>query len=201
VIFLNKDNKYEEIINFQQNLDRKTFLNQAEKRCAGVDSPLPIGFGQTISQPSLVANMTYWLEPDPALTVLEIGTGSGYQTAFLAEFFARVYTVERIPNLSKKAQTTLDYLGYDNIEFKTGDGTQGWPENAPYDRIIVTAAASSVPEPLKSQLKVSGLLLIPVGGTNYQKLTKIKKTDTENFESEVLEYVRFVELVGDNGWQ
>lgn len=139
---------------------------------AYVDAPLPIGEGQTISQPYIVALMTEALELDENSKVLEIGTGSGYQAAILAEIAKEVYTVERIPSLKEKARKVLDALGYENIKFKVGDGTEGWPEYAPYDAIIVTAGAPEIPKPLVEQLKVGGRLVIPVGDELTQRLLK-----------------------------
>ena len=132
--------------NFFYNLDRSFFIDNEYKKFADNDSPLPIGFEQTISQPSLVLEMTRLLSPEKDSKVLEIGTGSGYQTSILAEFAKVVYSVERIRELSKKAQDRLSKLGYNNIFFKIDDGSIGWKENSPFDRIMVTAAAGKIPE-------------------------------------------------------
>ena len=137
---------------------------------------------------------------DEDLKVLEIGTGSGYQTAFLAEFAKEVYTVEIIRELSLKAQERLKKLGYDNVKFKIGDGSQGWPEHQPYDRIIVTAAAGRVPDPLVEQLKPGGRMIIPVGERSIQNLLLIEKKDDGTVVQENLEPVVFVELKGRYGW-
>ncbi|HBF35824.1 MAG TPA: protein-L-isoaspartate(D-aspartate) O-methyltransferase [Firmicutes bacterium] len=188
------------IWHFFNKLDRNQFIGNQYQELAQHDSPLPIGYGQTISQPSLVCQMTDLLDLSNNLTVLEIGTGSGYQTAFLAEFAAKVYTVERIGELSEEAQTRLGQLGYSNVYFKIGDGSEGWPEFAPYDRIIVTAGAAKLPAALVEQLKPEGKMLIPVGKQKVQELFLIQKDSLGNVTQEVVERVIFVELKGDFGW-
>ena len=167
---------------------------------AALDSALPIGFGQTISQPSLVVQMTEYLELDKSCKVLEIGTGSGYQTAFLAEFGGQVFSVERIAELSHKAQARLQALGYTNVRFKIGDGSLGWDEFAPYDRIIVTAGAGKVPEDLLEQLKPTGKLLIPIGEPGFQDLVMISKDRNNQTVTKYLGGVTFVEFKGKYGW-
>jgi protein-L-isoaspartate(D-aspartate) O-methyltransferase len=190
-----------ELNTFLEKLDRSFFIDNEHKVYANYDSPLPIGLGQTISQPSLVHEMTELLELNKGLKVLEIGTGSGYQTAILAEFAGLIYTVERHEELSKKAQKKLEELGYNNVSFKVGDGSHGWQEYAPYDRIIVTAAASEIPKILIEQLAPNGYMVIPVGEKGYQKLTLVMK-DAQNRVSTVdLGNVTFVELVGEYGWK
>ena len=139
------------------------------------DYPLSIGFEQTISQPYMVALMTQCLAPPPPSKILEIGTGSGYQTAILAELSESVYTVERIPELSKQAEERLGTLGYHNIFFKCGNGAEGWSLHSPYDRIVVSCASQTTPPALLSQLKVEGLLAIPLGGGASQILTVLCK--------------------------
>ena len=161
---------------------------------------LPIGFGQTISQPSLVLEMTIALELNKKCRVLEIGTGSGYQSAFLAEFAAEVFSIELIPELSKKAQSRLKELGYRNINFQIGDGSQGWSEFAPYDRIIAAAGAASIPPPLLEQLKVGGIMLLPLGPPSMQELILVKKGEDGKLSQESRGDVRFVEFKGDYGW-
>lgn len=185
---------------FFNRLDRSLFLNEDYKELAERDRPLPIGYGQTISQPSLVCWMTQLLDLDKSHKVLEIGTGSGYQTAFLAEFSAQVYTVERIAALSNKAQIRLAELGYSNIQYKIGDGSEGWNEFAPYDRIIVTAGAGNLPEPLVNQLKLEGRMLIPVGIKEVQELLLVQKDETGKVTTEPVDRVIFVELHGKYGW-
>ena len=185
---------------FQKKLNRRMFIDETQAKYADEDRPLPIGFGQTISQPSLVANMTYWLDLSGEERILEIGTGSGYQTCMLAQFAAQVYTVELVEALSSKAQDTLQKLGYTNCHFKVGDGSEGWKEFSPYDRIICTSAASEIPENLILQLDIKGIMIIPVGPPMVQNLYKIKKEENGKLETEVLERVRFVEFKGKYGW-
>ena len=164
------------------------------------DYPLPVGEGQTISQPFMVALMTQCLELKGGEKVLEIGTGSGYQAAILAEIVKEVYSVERFDGLAQKAQVILDGLGYKNIRIKVGDGTEGWDEFAPYDGIIVTAGAPSVPEPLVEQLAEGGRLVIPVGGAFGQELLLIRKNQGEITQEDICGCT-FVPLVGKYGWQ
>ncbi len=169
---------------------------------AYADYPLSIGEGQTISQPYIVALMTEALELDSESNVLEIGTGSGYQAAILAEIAAKVYSVERLPILAERARETLRRLGYNNVKIKVGDGTLGWPEFCPYDGIIVTAASPSIPPPLIDQLKVGGRLVIPVGGAYSQELLRIAKLDQEGeYSTEPLGGCVFVRLCGKYGWK
>lgn len=189
-----------QLVSFFQQLDRAVFLDDDMRDLAGLNQPLPIGFGQTISQPTLVVEMTAQLAPDMGSRVLEIGTGSGYQTAFLAEFSAEVYTVERISELSGKAESRLATLGYRNIHYRVGDGSAGWPENAPYDRIMVTAAASAVPDELLDQLDRGGRMVIPVGQRGLQDLLLITRDQAGLIHRETIEKVIFVELVGRYGW-
>jgi protein-L-isoaspartate(D-aspartate) O-methyltransferase len=164
------------------------------------DHPLPVGAGQTISQPYIVALMTSHLGLTGKEKVLEIGTGSGYQAAILARLAKEVHTVERIPELASKAEATLQQLGLKNVFVHVGDGSLGWPEAAPYDRIIVTAAAPSVPEELTGQLKTGGRLIIPVGERWYQMLEEWEKTPAGLVKKEVIPVV-FVPLLGAKGWQ
>ena len=185
---------------FFEQLDRSFFLEGTNKLASSVNAPLSIGFGQTISQPSLVLFMTRMLDPEKDSRVLEIGTGSGYQTALLAEFSKEVFTVEFIPQLSKKAKKRLDELNYTNIHYKIGDGSEGWSEYAPYDRIMVTAAAEVIPEELVEQLDEHGRMIIPIGPRDLQELQLITKDQSGNIQIEVIELVRFVEMVGKYGW-
>lgn len=157
------------------------------------DEPLPIGEGQTISQPYIVAYMTAALELKGREKILEVGTGSGYQTAVLAEICPVVFTVELIGGLSEKAQTLLQTLGYTNVRFRIGDGTYGWEENAPFEAIMVTAAAEAVPERLQEQLAPKGRLIIPVG-VGFQELVLISR-GRRGFRKKKLLPVRFVPLV------
>ncbi|MHB1315511.1 MAG: protein-L-isoaspartate(D-aspartate) O-methyltransferase [Christensenellales bacterium] len=180
-------------------IDRSFFIDEY-KELAAYDGPLPIGYGQTISQPTLVWKMTQELALDKNCSVLEVGTGSGYQTAFLAECARAVYTVELVPQLSKRAKDKLDYLGYKNIFYKIGDGSDGWEEYAPFDRIITTAAAERIPDKLIRQLKAGGMAIAPVGPQGYQDLLKITKDANGKIVSESLGKVTFVELKGEYGW-
>jgi len=191
---------YQALYHFFQNLDRSYFIDSEYKDLAEYDTPLPIGFEQTISQPTLVLQMTAILTLNKEHRVLEIGTGSGYQTAFLAEFAQQVFTVERIAALSHQAEARLKELGFNNISFKIDNGSYGWTDFAPYDRIIVTAAARKVPEQLSEQLKPGGLMLIPVGEKGQQDLLLLEKAPTGSVNSKSLEKVTFVELKGDYGW-
>jgi protein-L-isoaspartate(D-aspartate) O-methyltransferase len=181
-------------------VDRKKFLPKEQKAKAYQDRPIPIGYNQTISQPSLVASMTKKLDVGENDTILEIGTGSGYQAAILAEIVKQVYTIERVEELANRAKDTLAELGYDNVEVIIGDGSKGLPEYAPYDGIIVTAAAPEIPQTLVDQLKEGGKIVIPVGGKMTQSLKVCQKKDGE---LEIIEesYVRFVPLIGDEGWE
>ena len=160
------------------------------------DRPLPIGYGQTISQPYVVAFMTGKLEPKETDRVLEVGTGSGYQAAVLAELVKEVYTIEIIPELAKRAAADLKRLGYTNIHVREGDGYQGWPEAAPFDAIIVTCAPDAVPEPLVSQLRDGGRMIIPVGTKWGQDLVILRKHG-DKLEKRAVLPVRFVPMTGE----
>ncbi len=190
----------DELERYFYSLDRSFFVDDDMKKYVSYDSPLPIGYGQTISQPSLVLEMTRKLSPDKNSKVLEIGTGSGFQTAILAKISKEVYTVERIKELMDKAQQRLKELNFTNVYFKTGDGSRGWVEHAPYDRIMVTCAARALPKELVDQLKVGGRMVIPVGPPDMQKLLLVTKTD-KSINMQNLGWVRFVELKGEYGWE
>ena len=159
------------------------------------DRPLPIGHDQTISQPFIVAFMTEALDPKPTDRVLEIGTGSGYQAAVLARLVKEVYTIEIVEPLGKRAEADLKRLGYNNVQVRIGDGYAGWPEQAPFDTIIVTCAPDHVPQPLTDQLKEGGRLIIPVGELGAQSLVLIRKKDGKLKQERVME-VRFVPMTG-----
>ena len=179
---------------------RHLFVEEAMQAEAYEDYPLPIGFGQTISQPYVVALMSQTLMASPAMKVLEIGTGSGYQATVLAEMGLEVYSVERIKELHFKTASLLRKLGYYRITLKLDDGTMGWPEEAPYDRIIVTAGGPEVPSPLIEQLADPGILIIPVGGKQRaQTLLALEKKDGKIIEHN-MGAVSFVNLVGNYGW-
>ena len=165
-----------------------------------VDGPLPIGCGQTISQPTLVLEMTRMLDPRPNDTVLEIGTGSGYQTAMLSMLSGHVYTVERLLTLAVNAQERLASMGFANIDYKIGDGSEGWTEHAPYDRIMVTAGAGALPSPLVDQLACGGRMVIPVGPRHTQDLLLVTKAVDGSVTASSMMKVVFVELVGSYGF-
>jgi len=179
---------------------REEFVPKNLRESAYSDNALPIAENQTISQPYIVALMTQALELKGGEKVLEIGTGSGYQSAILAEIAGEVYTVERISALNDRAKEILSKLGYRNIHYKVVNGTLGWPERSPYDAIIVTAGAPKIPEPLMEQLAEGGRLVIPVGDSLGQDLLKIRKGGGEPL-TEDLGAVRFVRLVGEYGWE
>lgn len=189
------ENRKKEITAYFRELDRRSFMD-SHKDLAGLDEAVPIGFGQTISQPSLVLEMTLALDLQPDSKVLEIGTGSGFQTALLAKFTKEVYTVERIEGLHVRAKERLAAAGFTNIHFKLDDGSFGWEEHAPYDRIMVTAAAAAVPDELVAQLKEGGKMLIPVGTPSLQELKLIKKSEGGRISTSVINFVRFVPLKG-----
>jgi len=180
---------------------RHRFVEEALAARAYGDYPLPIGEKQTISQPYMVALMTQALELSGGERVLEVGTGSGYQTAILAEVAGKIYSVERIRGLADRARAILEDLGYYNVLNRVGDGTLGWREEAPFDAVLVTAAAPEVPLPLVEQVKPGGRLVIPVGGSTAQVLKcLVKEPDGAVRESELVGCV-FVKLVGEQGWQ
>ncbi len=178
---------------------RHLFVEDALRGQAYGDYPLPIGRGQTISQPFIVALMTQALKLAGHERVLEIGTGSGYQAAILSLLCERVFTVERIDTLLSRARKLFDQLHYINILSRLDDGTVGWAEHCPYDAIMVTAGGPRVPEPLLEQLADPGRLVIPVGDRHVQELTLVRRKDGE-LSREIIESVRFVDLVGTHGW-
>jgi protein-L-isoaspartate(D-aspartate) O-methyltransferase len=175
---------------------REEFVPADSRAASYEDGPLPIGYDQTISQPYIVAFMTEKLQPKPDHRVLEVGTGSGYQAAVLAELVADVYTIEIVEPLAKNAEATLQRLGYKNVHVKVGDGYSGWPDHAPYDAIIVTCAPNHVPQQLTDQLKDGGRMIIPVGERFAQELYLLDKKDGRLRESAVLP-VRFVPMAGE----
>jgi protein-L-isoaspartate(D-aspartate) O-methyltransferase len=180
---------------------RERFVPAALARFAYEDRPLPIGEGQTISQPYIVAVMTRAAGLKLGARVLEIGTGSGYGAAVLSRIAAEVYTVERVGALAEEARERLARLGYANVHVLEGDGTLGWAEHAPYDAIVVTAGGPRVPEALLSQLAAGGRLIMPVGsGTRHQRLVRVVRTDMSEYQYEDLEEVAFVPLIGAEGW-
>lgn len=189
-----------EVLNAVAAVPRHRFVPEPMRRRAYDDSALPIGFGQTISQPSLQALYLQTLQLGRDDKVLEIGAGSGYQTALLAELAANVYAVERLPELTQRARDVLDELGYRNIALVTKDGTVGWSKYAPYDAILVAAAAPRVPETLVDQLAPGGRLLIPVGDRNVQELTLVTKTGEGGTAERSITGCVFVPLIGRFGW-
>ncbi len=182
---------------------REEFVWEVDRDEAYTDHPIRIGEGQTISQPYMVALMTQWLALEGHERVLEIGTGSGYQTAILAELAREVYTIERLASLSGSARERLKRLGYGNVHYRVGDGTLGWPEEAeraPFDAVIVTAGAPSVPEPLKRQLAPGARLVIPVGPGREQDLHVVTKLPEGTFKTRSVCPCIFVKLLGEEGW-
>lgn len=190
-----RDVKSPEVLRAMRTVPRHRFVPEYLADLAYGDTPLPIGMGQTISQPYIVAFMTELLSPEKGQKVLEIGTGSGYQAAVLAELGAEVYTVEILEPLSLFARSVINGLGYSNVHFKTGDGYAGWKEHAPYDGIIVTAAPEEIPGPLKAQLREGGRMVIPVGD-GMQELLLLTKTK-DGFDEERVAPVRFVPMTGE----
>lgn len=179
---------------------RHLFVEEALRDRAYLDKALPIGEKQTISQPYMVAAMTEALELRGTERVLEIGTGSGYQTAVLAELAESVFSVERIASFVPPARRRIESLGRYNVLIRVGDGTIGWSEHAPYDAILVTAGAPEVPRPLLEQLKLGGRLVVPVGPEDAQELLRIRR-DERGFTEESLGDCRFVKLIGRHGWE
>jgi len=191
--------KDERVLQVMGKIPRHLFIEDALYGEAYNDHPVPIGEKQTISQPYIVALMTEALELKENENTLEIGTGSGYQTAILAELSSRVYTIERIKSLLRNARKLLSQLGYDNILFKAFDGTLGWKEYAPFDAIMVTAGAPHLAKPLIDQLADNGRMIIPVGDRYSQELIKVVRKGKE-LEQESLGGCRFVNLIGAHGW-
>ena len=196
---LRRDISDERVLDAMWRVPREMFVTAMNYAYAYDDRPLPIGGGQTISQPFIVALMTQALELDDESKVLELGTGSGYQTAILAELAGQVFTVERLPNLSKSAETILKNIGYRNISFHIASDMLGWLDDAPYDAILVTAAAPKIPQTLVDQLKIAGRLVIPVGSRWEQTLLSVVKHDKET-QIKQLTSCRFVPLIGEDAW-
>jgi len=191
--------KSDKVLDAFRKVPREKFVSEKFAPSAYADHPLPIGEGQTISQPYMVALMTECLELTGKEKVLEIGAGSGYQAAILAELTKEVYSVERIPSLAKFAKKNLDNLGYLNVKIKIGDGTLGWEELSPFDRIIVTAGAPKIPQSLINQLNVKGKIVIPVSSDFGQMLTLIEKENDKLSTTNICGCV-FVPLIGKEGW-
>jgi len=186
--------RHEAVLEAMRTVPRHRFVPEGVRREAYQDGPLPIGHRQTISQPYIVALMTELLRPEKSMKVLEVGTGSGYQAAVLAECVGEVYTIEIVRELGIEAAGLLDSLGYENVHTRIGDGYDGWPEQAPFDGILVTAAPAKVPPPLKEQLVVGGRLVIPVGRGG-QDLVVITRTE-KGFVERIVTPVRFVPMTG-----
>ncbi|PKD42412.1 protein-L-isoaspartate O-methyltransferase [Rhodohalobacter barkolensis] len=191
--------KDKNVLQAVQSVPRHVFVDTAFENRAYEDSALPIGNGQTISQPYTVAAQTELLEVEKGDKILEIGTGSGYQAAILCQMGADVYSVERHEKLYQNAKETLQKLGY-RPHLKLGDGTLGWSAYAPYDGIVVTAGAPVVPEDLKQQLNIGGKLVVPVGDQKSQVMIRITRTGENDFKEERLSHFKFVPLIGEKGW-
>lgn len=188
------------VIEAMNRVPRHRFVEEALWAQAYSDNPLPIGEKQTISQPYMVALMTEALELKGGEKILEIGTGSGYQAAILSQIVSRVYSVERISALARRARRVLDDIGCRNVNIKLSDGTIGWETEAPFDGIIVTAGSPKVPSHYMEQLTIGGRLVIPVGGRGSQVLKRIIRLSEENYKEEDLLDCRFVPLIGKDGW-
>jgi protein-L-isoaspartate(D-aspartate) O-methyltransferase len=190
----------ERVLRALADVPRHRFVPEGVRQRAYDDTALPIGYGQTISQPSLQALYLQTLKIGAADRVLEIGAGSGYQTALLAELSSNVYAVERIPELTQRAREVLDELGYANVALVTKDGTTGWAAYAPYDAILVGAAAPGLPDALVEQLSGTGRLLIPIGDRHHQRLTLVQRGAGGGIEQETVTGCVFVPLIGRFGW-
>jgi protein-L-isoaspartate(D-aspartate) O-methyltransferase len=193
----------ENVLKAMEKIPRHLFVDEGLQDQAYADNPLPIGERQTISQPYIVALMTEALELTGHEKVLEIGTGSGYQAAILAELADRVFSIERIASLADRARKVLESLGYYNVLIRVGDGTYGWKEESPFDAIIVTAGAPHVPKTLFDQLTIGGRLIVPTGDRHTQQLMKLTRTSEDRDEAETknLGGCRFVNLIGEYGWK
>jgi protein-L-isoaspartate(D-aspartate) O-methyltransferase len=197
---LGKDTLDPRVVAAMGAVPRHAFVAPGQAGAAYVNAPLPIGAGQTISQPYIVAVMTDLIAPAPDHTVLEVGTGCGYQSAVLVALVARVYSIEVIPGLGRAAAARLAELGYDNVELRIGDGREGWPEHAPYDGILVTAAGRRIPRALIDQLRPGGRMAIPVGGRRVgQNLLLVEKDTAGRVRERLVLPVAFVPLVGGSG--
>lgn len=189
------------VLRAMRSVPREAFVPENLRFFAYDDAPLPIGEGQTISQPYVVALMIEAAALRPGERALEIGTGSGYAAAVMAEIAAQVFTIERLAGLADKARQSLTELGYANVDVRIGDGTLGLPEAAPFDVIIAAAAGPEVPAAWKEQLAAGGRIVMPVGGYNHQELVRLTLRDDGKFDRQLLGDVRFVPLVGAQGWR
>jgi protein-L-isoaspartate(D-aspartate) O-methyltransferase len=197
---MGRDIKDPDILGVMWEVPREEFVPETYKSQAYADNPLPIGMGQTISQPYIVALMTQELQLSTECEVLEIGTGSGYQTAILSKLVKKIYTMERFAELAEAAREALSKLGISNVEFQIGDGSCGWPEEKYFDRIMITAAVPTMPEPLIAQLKEGGLIVAPVGHVGVQELVACERK-AERITKRVICDCRFVKLLGKHGFQ
>ena len=198
-LYINKKKLDARVMSVMGRVERHKFVPSSQQSWAYANQPLPIGHGQTISQPYIVALMTDLIGIEPGDKVLEIGTGSGYQAAVLAEMEAEVFTIEIVKPLAKQAAKRLTSLGYDNVKTRQGDGYYGWQEEAPFDAIVVTAAASHIPPPLIRQLKPGGVMVIPVGSRFLvQQLVLVTRDEAGNITTRQILPVRFVPLTGDH---
>ena len=188
-----------DVLRVMTEVPREEFVPPEERWRAYANGPLPIGAGQTISQPYIVALMTQVLRVNRDVEVLEVGTGSGYQTAVLARLVEQVFTIERSPDLSATAQSVLKKLGIDNVKFRVGDGSRGWPEERTFDRIMITAAVPEFPAPLLAQLAETGIVVAPIGSSSVQELTVGEKYHGKMIERHVCG-CRFVRLIGEYGF-
>jgi protein-L-isoaspartate(D-aspartate) O-methyltransferase len=189
------------VLRAMETVPREAFVSPTQADFAYADEPLPIGQGQTISQPYVVAAMIEAVRPGPGDRALEVGTGSGYAAAVLASIVDAVYTIERLAGLAEAARGRLADLGYRNVHVRHGDGTLGWPEHSPYDVIIVTASGPRVPESLLEQLAIGGRLIMPVGESlASQRLVRVVRVSADRYEHEELDPVTFVPLIGAEGW-
>jgi protein-L-isoaspartate(D-aspartate) O-methyltransferase len=188
------------VLQAMRDVPRHLFVPPQFQNKAYEDGPLPIESGQTISQPYIVASMIELIEPQPAFRVLEVGVGSGYSVAVLSPLVAQVYGVERDSALLAQAETKFKEMGLANIQVKLGDGTLGWEDESPFDAILVTAGSPRVPSSLLAQLKVGGVLVIPVGKREEQNLMRVVKRSKDGYQEKTLYPVRFVPLIGKEGW-
>ena len=180
---------------------RERFVPEELRDFAYEDRPLPVEAGQTISQPYIVARMIEAAAIEPTDRVLEIGVGSGYAAAVMSRVAAHVFAIDRVSELAALARGRMEQLGYANVAIRTGDGTEGWPDQAPFDAILVAAGGPAVPQPLREQLAIGGRLVMPVGNASEQQLVRVIRTGEDDFAVQKLEAVRFVPLIGAHGWQ